>query len=135
VADPSTPVRAAPVELQGVRARLVERVRRGESPSFAVGLVRGGEVEWEEAIGWANREAQTAATPDTRYPVASVSKSLTATGAVALVGRGRLRLDTSGDPVLASGRRRGTWTSPVTLTQLLDHTSGVLSRRRFRSMP
>ena len=100
-------------------------MRRGESPSFAVGLVRGAEVEWEEAIGWADRLAQTAATPDTRYAVASVSKSLTATGAMALVGRGRLRLDTSADAVLASGRRRGTWSGSVSLSQLLDHTSGV----------
>jgi CubicO group peptidase (beta-lactamase class C family) len=100
-------------------------VRRGESPSFAVGLVHGAEVEWSEAIGWADREAMTAATPDTRYAVASVSKSLTATGAMALVGRGRLRLDTSADAVLASGRRRGTWSGAVSLSQLLDHTSGV----------
>jgi CubicO group peptidase (beta-lactamase class C family) len=123
--SPSTAIRAAPAELQEVRGRLVERVRRGESPSFAVGLVRSGTIEWEEAIGWANREAKAAATPDTRYAVASVSKSITATGAMALVGRGRLRLDTSADAVLASGRRRGTWTGSATLTQLLDHTSGV----------
>jgi CubicO group peptidase (beta-lactamase class C family) len=123
--DPATAIRAAPAELQEVRGRLVERVRRGESPSFAVGLVRGAEVEWAEGIGWANREANAAATPDTRYAVASLSKSLTATGAMVLVGRGRLRLDTSADPVLAGGRRRGTWTGSATLSQLLDHTSGV----------
>lgn len=124
-ADPTTAARAAPVELEEVRGRLIERVRRGKSPSFAVGLVRGAEVEWAEAIGWADRGAKTAATPDTRYAVASVSKSLTATGAMALVGRGRLRLDTSADAVLASGRRRGTWSGSVSLSQLLDHTSGV----------
>ena len=118
-------VRAAPAELREVRARLVERVRRGESPSFAVGLVRGGRVEWEEAIGWANREATAAATPSTPYAVASVSKSLTGTGAMALVGAGRLRLEASADPVLASGRRRGTWSGSASLSQLLDHTAGV----------
>jgi CubicO group peptidase (beta-lactamase class C family) len=104
---------------------VVERVRRGESPSFAVGVVRGGRVEWEEAIGWANREGGTAATPSTPYAVASVSKSLTGTGAMALVGAGRLRLDASADPVLASGRRRGTWSGSASLSQLLDHTAGV----------
>jgi CubicO group peptidase (beta-lactamase class C family) len=122
---PANTAQAAPAELREVRERLVQRVHRGEWPSFAIGLVRGAEVEWAEAIGWANREAKGAATPDTRYAVASISKSLTATGAMALVGRGRLRLDTSADPVLASGRRRGTWTASATLTQLLDHTSGV----------
>jgi CubicO group peptidase (beta-lactamase class C family) len=100
-------------------------VRRGEWPSFAVGLVRGVEVEWAEAIGWADREAKTAATPDTRYAVASVSKSLTATGTMVLVGHGKLRLDASADPVLARGRRRGTWSGSASLSQLLDHTSGV----------
>jgi CubicO group peptidase (beta-lactamase class C family) len=118
-------VTAAPPELREVRGRLLEGVGRGEWPSFAVGLVHGSEVEWAEAIGWANRESKTAATPDTRYAVASVSKSLTATGAMALVRRERLRLDTSADAVLASGRRRGTWSGSVSLAQLLDHTSGV----------
>jgi CubicO group peptidase (beta-lactamase class C family) len=124
-AIPTAVVRAAPAELHEVRSRLLERVRQGEWPSVAVGLVRGAEVEWSEAIGWADREAKTAATPDTRYAVASVSKSLTATGAMALVGHGSLRLDTPADPVLASGRRRGTWSASVSLSQLLDHTSGV----------
>jgi CubicO group peptidase (beta-lactamase class C family) len=122
---PTNAVHAAPAELHEVRARLLERVRRGESPSFAVGLVRGAKVEWDEAIGWANREAEIGATPDTRYAVASVSKSVTATGAMVLVGSGRLRLESSAEPVLASGRRRGSWTGSATLTQLLDHTSGV----------
>ena len=124
-AVPTTAVHAPPDELHEVRGQLLERVGRGEWPSFAVGLVRGADVEWSEAIGWADRQAKTPATPDTRYAVASVSKSLTATGAMALVGRGRLRLDTSADAVLASGRRRGTWSGSVTLSQLLDHTSGV----------
>ena len=112
-AVPTTAVHAPPDELHEVRGQLLERVGRGEWPSFAIGLVRGADVEWSEAIGWADREAKTPATPDTRYAVASVSKSLTATGAMALVGRGRLRLDTSADAVLASGRRRGTWSGSV----------------------
>jgi CubicO group peptidase (beta-lactamase class C family) len=122
---PANAAHAAPAELREVRGRLVQRVHRGEWPSFAVGLVRAGQVEWAEAIGWANREAKAPATPDTRYAVASVSKSLTATGAMALVGHGRLRLDTSADQVLASGRRRATWSGSASLAQLLDHTSGV----------
>ena len=122
---PMTAVTAAPPELHEVRGRLLERVGRGEWPSFAVGLVHGNVVEWAEAIGWADREARTPATPNTHYAVASVSKSLTGTGAMVLVGRGRLGLDTSADAVLAGGRRRGTWSGSVSLAQLLGHTSGV----------
>ncbi len=122
---PTVVVHPAPAELHGVRGRLLEHVRRGEWPSFAVGLVRGDDVEWAEVIGWADREARVPATPYTLDPVASVSKSITATGAMALVGRGRLRLETSADPVLASGRRQGTWSGSASLTQLLNHTSGV----------
>ena len=78
---PTAAVTAAPPDLHEVRGRLLERVARGQWPSFAVGLVRGDVVEWEEAIGWADREARAPATPNTRYAVASVSKSITATGA------------------------------------------------------
>jgi CubicO group peptidase (beta-lactamase class C family) len=89
---PTSAVVAAPAELQAVRAGVLERIAGGALPSMAIGVVRGGEVIWQEALGWADREARIPATSEIRYPVASVSKSITATGAVAMAARGKLRL-------------------------------------------
>jgi CubicO group peptidase (beta-lactamase class C family) len=88
---PSTAVTVAPTEFRPIRARLLDRVRCGDVPSFAIGAVRGQKVIWEETVGWADREANAPATAETLYPVASVSKSITATGTLALVVQGKLR--------------------------------------------
>jgi CubicO group peptidase (beta-lactamase class C family) len=122
---PSTAVTAAPTELRPIRARLLDRVRRGDLPSFAIGAVRGQKVIWEETIGWADREANAPATAETLYPVASVSKSITATGTLTLVAQGKLRLDRSVEPLLATARRPGASTDTVLVSHLLAHTSGV----------
>lgn len=122
---PTAAVHPAPAELRQIRTRLIGRVRSREWPSFALGFLQGGEILWAEAIGWADREGKSPATAVTLYAVASVSKSLTATGAMALVGRGSLRLDTPADQVLARGRREGAAEGSVSLSHLLDHTSGV----------
>ena len=51
--------------------------------TVAVGLA--GEVVWAEAFGWADLSHQEEATPETLYPVGSISKSMTALAAGALV--------------------------------------------------
>ena len=119
---------SAPAALAATRAELLERVRPGDAPSLAIGVVQGGAILWEEGLGWADRERGLPATPETLYPLASVSKSITATGAMAFVTRGRLRLEDSvGLPSAFSQRRdRGPGAEPlIRLSQLLDHTSGV----------
>lgn len=124
---PTSAIVAAPAELSTTRAALLERVRRGEATSLAVGVSRSGKVIWEEALGWANREAGTPATAETLYPVASVSKSITGTGALALIASGVLRLDQPVQPILGSLRLPRVGESPdgVLVSHLLAHTSGI----------
>lgn len=124
-APPSTAVAAAPSELRAIRAQLLDRVRRGHVPSFAIGVVRGEKVVWQETLGWADREANTPATAETLYPVASISKSITATGILALVAQGKLQLHQSVEPILATARRPRASTDTVLVSHLLAHTSGV----------
>lgn len=127
VAPPTRASVAAPAELLAARARLLDRLRRGEAPSFAVGVVRGREVVWEEGLGWADREAGLPATADTRYSVASVSKSITATGALVLAAEGRLKLEQSVDSILGAGWMPASAgsTEGMLVSHLLAHTSGI----------
>jgi CubicO group peptidase (beta-lactamase class C family) len=94
-------------------------------PSVAIGVLRGEKVLWEETIGWADRDARIPATPETLYPVASVSKSITGTATLVLVGQGKLRLDASVGPFLAADWGSASSPESVTVSHLLGHRSGV----------
>jgi CubicO group peptidase (beta-lactamase class C family) len=124
-APPTNANVSAPPELRAVRAGLLDRIRRGEMPSAAVGVLRGERVIWAEAMGWADREAAIPATAETLYPVASVSKSITATGTMVLAGQGRLRLDDPVGALLAPGWGSPSGAGPVLVSHLLGHRSGV----------
>ena len=98
-AQPTPPTVATVVAPEGfheIRNVILGRVRSGDAPSMAVAVVRDGQIVWEEAFGWADMERRTPATPETVYPLGSLSKSVTAMGIMVLVERGVLDLD---DPV------------------------------------
>src|SRR5262249_33886816 len=61
-------------------------------PSIAVAVARDGQIIWEEAFGWADRENRVPATAHTMYSLASISKPITATGLMILKERGRIEL-------------------------------------------
>ncbi|MBI4750900.1 MAG: beta-lactamase family protein [Acidobacteria bacterium] len=118
---------AVPAELVTVRTKILERIQSDHIPSFAIGVVRNGKVIWEEGLGWADQERKIPATAESLYAAASVSKSITATGTLALVGKGRFKLDQSVDSILGAG-----WAPPigypsqdVLISHLLAHTSGI----------
>lgn len=96
--------------------------RRGFNGTVLV--AREGEVLLRAAYGQANLEWSVPSRADARYRIGSLTKPLVATLAMQLVQQGRLRLEgTLGDylPDLYAG----TPAAPVTVAQLLSHTSGL----------
>jgi len=89
-------------------------------PSASVAVVQDGKIVYVQAYGAARLDPQTAATPQMRYSIGSISKQFTAAAILLLVEEGKLLLD---DPVskyipgLTSG-------SEITIRELLTHTSG-----------
>ena len=75
----------------------------------------------EHGYGFADRDKQTPATPETRFRVGSVTKQFTAAAILRLAGEGRLSID---DP-LARYFPRYPGGEGITLRQLLTHTSGL----------
>jgi CubicO group peptidase (beta-lactamase class C family) len=96
-------------------------------PSLAVAVAKEGNIIWEEAFGWANREKRIPATVETRYAIASVSKPLTALGVMVLVNRGLLKLDDSVNKFLGNIKLTAYEgdAATVTIKHLLQHTSGL----------
>ncbi len=109
--------------------RIVEAERNaGGTPGMSVVVIRDGRVLSEYASGFANLETGLAATVDTLYPAASVSKILTAALVMQQVEAGRLDLDVPVNEYLEPAFRiRADWGKPVaaTLRQLLSHNSGL----------
>jgi CubicO group peptidase (beta-lactamase class C family) len=87
-----------------------------------VAVVHRGEVIHLKGYGAAQREFDVRWSPDTRYRLASITKSLVATAVLFLEKQGRLRLD---DPVRKYLPDFPDFGTPITLDHLLTMTSGL----------
>lgn len=83
-------------QLEGQRDSIKALIARNEIPSMAIAVVKDGKVVWEEAFGWADKEKEIKATPETIYCLGSMSKSICATGVMTLVENEKINLE---DPV------------------------------------
>lgn len=110
-------------------AQIESDVQADSIGSIAAAVVDGNRVVWAEAFGWADRERQIPAIPETIYRTGSISKSITAVALVQLVEAGVLGLD---DPVaryfpeinqLADSLKR---TPHITFRHLASHTAGLI---------
>ena len=97
---------------------------RPDAPGCAVAAIRGGQVLYAHGYGAADLEHRVPITPDTRFYVASVSKQFTAMSIALLARRGALTLD---DDVRKWLPELPDFGAPITIRQLLWHTSGVRS--------
>lgn len=105
-------------------------------PGAAIVVVRNGQVVFAKGYGLADVDSGQSFTPDqTIFPIASVSKLFTATAAMQLVDSGAIELDADANRYLESAKIPPTYPEPVTVAQLLSHTSGLdeLPGRRVRS--
>ena len=94
---------------------------KGPVPGLSAIVVRGGEVVWAGASGYADQERREPAAPGTVYLWFSMTKIATATAVVQLAERGRLGLDepvTTYLPELTSS-------PPITIRNLLQHSAGL----------
>ena len=90
------------------------------APSASVAVVKDGKIAYVKAYGSARLEPATAASPEMRYSIGSVSKQFLAGALLELVQEGKLSLDDRVGRYLPSLTRA----SDITLRQLLSHTSG-----------
>ena len=103
-------------------AGLVDRIVDTEGvPGAGVAVLVGGKVALEHYAGDAAPGAP--ASPETLWPLASISKLYTATMIMRLIERGELTLMTRARSVLP--RFDGDGKEQITLRQLLTHTSGL----------
>lgn len=90
------------------------------APSVNAALFRGRDVLWTETIGLADVESGRAATPDSQYAIASITKTFVAAAVMILRDEARLALDDPLGSHIEEANRAG-----VTLRRMLAHSSGL----------
>lgn len=102
-----------------------ENMAANHVPGAVVVFVEDGKVLYEHGFGVADVAQGTPVDPEaTEFRVASVSKILTTTAVMQLTDRSGVRLNADVNQYLKGFQVPATYSSPVTLSELLTHTAG-----------
>ncbi len=115
----------APDSLDRVIRR--EMTKRG-IPGLSIAVVDSGRIVLARAYGVTKRGTTTPVTTSTLFQAGSISKSVTAVGAMRLVERGALQLDRDVNAQLVSWKVPDTTVAAgekLTVRELLSHTAGL----------
>ena len=119
-----------PAKLAAIRGAMDELIAKKRGAGVVTLVVKDGKLVHHEATGMANLESGRQMTPDALFWIASMTKNVTATAVMILVDEGKLALDEPAQKwvpelekvKLADGKPLA---RPVTLRDLLSHTSGI----------
>jgi CubicO group peptidase (beta-lactamase class C family) len=95
---------------------------RLDSPGCAVAVMKDGGIVFERGYGIADLDHHVKITPATVFHVGSISKQFTAAAVLILARGGKVSLD---DPIRKYVPEVPDFGTPITLRQLLHHTSGL----------
>ncbi len=116
-------------DFRALESSIRNEIEAGKILSAAFAILKNGEVIYEDALGWADKEQKIASTIHTPYALASASKPIVATALMMLQERGIVDLQ-----IPAQRYYAGSWFplrptdqthSDYSLRQLLNHTSGI----------
>jgi CubicO group peptidase (beta-lactamase class C family) len=130
---------ASPVEITNrplPHRSLRDEMKKNGVPAVSIAVIHEGKIQWAEAYGSKGGDGSPVTT-DTLFQAASISKSVTAMTALALVEKGKLSLDAPINTQLKSWMlpdNQFTSRQPVTLRELLSNTGGT-SVIGFGSIP
>lgn len=110
-----------------LEATMTTSMRRFAVPGAAVALVRGGEVVWTGAYGFADLERTEPMTPEAVFHTGSISKSVTAWGVLRLVEQGAVDLDQPVTRYVPGLEIEGSSYphDEITVRRALSHTTGA----------
>ncbi|CRX37935.1 serine hydrolase domain-containing protein [Estrella lausannensis] len=108
---------------------LVKRMEYYKVPGVSIAVINEGKIEWTQGYGRFGVEPDSPlVTTQTLFQAGSISKPLTAFGALLLVEQGKLSLDDDVNRYLKKWQvpeNEFTSTEKVTLRRLLSHTAGT----------
>ena len=129
-------VRTAPARTDELEQYLHRRLVEANTPGIAVAVVRGDEIVWSGGVGWADRERRIRATGNSVFQLASVSKTVTCAGIMALVEDGLIDLDADVNTYLPfEVHIPHAPDIPITMRTILTHTSAIRDRWQVWGTP
>jgi CubicO group peptidase (beta-lactamase class C family) len=120
----SSPAAAVPADFGARADALLKSAYPADAPGVAVIVVDDGKVVYSAGRGLADVEARRAITPATVFRLGSITKQFTSAVILQLAQEGKLSLS---DPLSKYLRDYPKPGADVTITQLLNHTSGIKS--------
>jgi CubicO group peptidase (beta-lactamase class C family) len=124
----SRPARLSPAKVQAIERAVEAEKSRLHIPGLSVAVGEDLRLAWSRGFGVADLEDNAAATPQTLYRIASISKPVTAVAVMQLVERGKLDLDAPIQRYVPSFPEKP-W--PLTARQLLSHLGGIRHYQSF----
>ena len=111
------------------KMNILERMKYYNVPAVSIAVVNGGMIEWAKGYGHYSRDPSSPVVDEhTLFQAGSVSKPLTAYGALLLVQQGKVSLDADVNQYLKKWKipeNEFTKTEKVTLRRLISHTAGT----------
>jgi len=123
-----TSVRAQPVAIAPDSLSVPEMLARLKVPAVSIAVIRDFKIEWARAWGVKDVKTGEAATVDTLFQAASISKPVAAMASLRAVQDGRFALDQDINTILKSWKlpaRPSSSGEIVTPRMLMSHTSGT----------
>jgi CubicO group peptidase (beta-lactamase class C family) len=103
-------------------------MKRNAIPGASVAIMKGGQIVYLRAFGYADKEAQKLAEPSSYFRLASSSKTLTAIGIFKLISEGKISLNQKVYPYLGLSPLPGEEINPavnqITIQNLLEMSAG-----------
>ena len=114
-------------DFNAFESKVNQAIENNEIPSIVVAIAKDGKIIYEKAFGFSDIENKIKATTSTSYQLASVSKSLTATGIMVLNHKNIVDIDSSAEKYMLPLKFNASEgnAEDVKLTNLLNHTSGL----------
>ena len=116
------PAEFAAQELEGLTDAIFAEWTGSDSPGCAVAVMYRGEIEYAQGYGMADLEHDVPITPSTVFYIGSTSKQFVTVCIALLEESGKLDFD---DEVREHIPEFPQYEEPVTIRQLIHHTSGV----------
>jgi CubicO group peptidase (beta-lactamase class C family) len=101
-------------------------------PGFAVSIIKGDSIYFQQGFGYADRVNKTPYTPNTIQPIGSVSKTFVALALMQCVEKGLFTLETDVNDILPFDvKNPNHLDKPIKIKHLATHTSGILDNPTF----